>query len=306
MPLHLLGKKSWNVYNNDNIERVRRDEADAQAREEAAEQRMQEADAARRIAILRRETHLAPPPPEPRDTDQPTKRLHRDEEQEGQPRERKRRPRLRDEDDTAQEIRQAREDAQAGSRARQSLTHSRDATTTADAPLVDHAGHLQLILIPPISHRAEKNAEHEAEKSRKRKREEDLVTVRFSNAAGYDQDVKERPWYASNKLASERTTIAKSRGKAGAEDVKQDVGIDVVDDMRRRVRDQQRISSNDPLAAMQGAQKVLRQSRVDREKWERDREKEIKGLRLEEREKDERRKRRRHHHRRHIAVKDEK
>lgn len=53
MPLHLLGKKSWNVYNTDNIERVRRDEAAARAREEADEQRMQEEDAERRLKILR-------------------------------------------------------------------------------------------------------------------------------------------------------------------------------------------------------------------------------------------------------------
>ena len=33
MVLHLLGKKSWNVYNTDNVERVRKDEAEARARE---------------------------------------------------------------------------------------------------------------------------------------------------------------------------------------------------------------------------------------------------------------------------------
>ena len=61
MPLHLLGKKSWNVYNTDNVERVRRDEADARAREEAAEQLMQEQDAERRIALLRGEEPPAVP-----------------------------------------------------------------------------------------------------------------------------------------------------------------------------------------------------------------------------------------------------
>ena len=35
MVLHLLGKKSWNVYNSENVDRVRRDEAEAKAREAA-------------------------------------------------------------------------------------------------------------------------------------------------------------------------------------------------------------------------------------------------------------------------------
>ncbi|KAF8469710.1 hypothetical protein BDZ91DRAFT_63594 [Kalaharituber pfeilii] len=54
MPLHLLSKKSWNVYNADNIERVRRDEVIAQEKEEAEEQRMQQEDAQRRMLELRR------------------------------------------------------------------------------------------------------------------------------------------------------------------------------------------------------------------------------------------------------------
>lgn len=52
---HLLGKKSWNVYNQDNIERVRRDEARAKAAEEEAEHRKKDNDAAERLRILRGE-----------------------------------------------------------------------------------------------------------------------------------------------------------------------------------------------------------------------------------------------------------
>ena len=65
MPLHLLGKKSWNVYNHDNIEAVRRDEAAAAARQEARDQVMQEQDALRRTAILRGETPPTFPSPSP-------------------------------------------------------------------------------------------------------------------------------------------------------------------------------------------------------------------------------------------------
>ncbi|KAL7272444.1 hypothetical protein RUND412_004746 [Rhizina undulata] len=53
MPLHLLHHKSYHVYSAANIERVRRDEAAAKAKEEAEEQRMQEVDAERRMQILR-------------------------------------------------------------------------------------------------------------------------------------------------------------------------------------------------------------------------------------------------------------
>lgn len=53
MPLHLLQHKSYHVYSTTNIERVQRDEAAARAKEEAEEQRMQEADAEHRIRILR-------------------------------------------------------------------------------------------------------------------------------------------------------------------------------------------------------------------------------------------------------------
>lgn len=56
MPLHLLGKKSWNVYNQDSIARVRRDEDAAAAREAAEEQSVQESNARRRMRMLRGET----------------------------------------------------------------------------------------------------------------------------------------------------------------------------------------------------------------------------------------------------------
>ena len=53
MPLHLLGKKSWNVYNTDNIARVQRDEAEAQAREADRERRQRADDGETRLAQLR-------------------------------------------------------------------------------------------------------------------------------------------------------------------------------------------------------------------------------------------------------------
>jgi hypothetical protein len=53
MPLHLLHHKSWHVYNKDNVERVRRDKAKAQKKEDEDEMRMNIADQERRLAQLR-------------------------------------------------------------------------------------------------------------------------------------------------------------------------------------------------------------------------------------------------------------
>ncbi|RMZ75325.1 hypothetical protein DV737_g5337, partial [Chaetothyriales sp. CBS 132003] len=53
MPLHLLGKKSWNVYNADNIARVRRDEAAARAEAAESERRQHDREADARLALLR-------------------------------------------------------------------------------------------------------------------------------------------------------------------------------------------------------------------------------------------------------------
>lgn len=50
---HLLAKKSWNVYNKDNIERVRCDEAEARVKALDAESRAKSDDAAEQLRLLR-------------------------------------------------------------------------------------------------------------------------------------------------------------------------------------------------------------------------------------------------------------
>ncbi|KAK3110794.1 hypothetical protein LTR53_014548 [Teratosphaeriaceae sp. CCFEE 6253] len=275
MVLHLLGKKSWNVYNNDNVERVRRDEAEAAAREEAEEQRMQEEDAARRIAILRGEA--VAPLPESAPVDRPEAdassrtRRARDADAAGEPRERKRR-KLRGEDDTDADIRFARETAQSGEKAKEAFAR----TSADDGPLIDHAGHFQLIPAPDIKaiREAEKKAEQEAEKAKKRKREEDQVTSRFSDAAGYKQGMA-KPWYASNKPAS---AVSDAAGKAVVELDVPERDVWGNEDPRRKDRERSRISSSDPFAAMQHAQRQLKQSTQDKERWQRARLVELQAL----------------------------
>ena len=279
MVLHLLGKKSWNVYNGENVERVRRDEAEAKAREDALDQRTQEEDAARRIAILRGEeppalTNASEESANPAER----KRKHDD----GVPRKRRR---LRDEDDTDRDIRYAREDAQAGESAKRALVKRDD----EDAPLIDHAGNIQLIPAPDEKsiRRAEKNAEAEAEKAKKRKRDEDQFTMRFSNAAGI-QNGMEKPWYAASK------TGARVENATALPHV-QDKDVWGREDPLRKEREKNRISSNDPFAAMQQAQRQLKQSEGDKEKWRKERAVEMEALRNSE---DRRKKERKHRKRR--------
>ena len=288
MPLHLLGKKSWNVYNVDNVERVRRDEAEAQAREEAEEQRMQEADAARRIAILRGEEPPAIDPP-PALEGSPNA-AERQEHGSGLLRKRRRR---RDEDDTDRDIRYARENVEAGEKARRVLLKGKDG---GDAPLIDHAGHVQLIPAPDEKEirQAEKNAEAEAEKAKKRKRDEDQYTMRFSNAAGFNNGMA-KPWYAA-KASSESTPQAGSDAKSTALVLPhvQDKDAWGNEDPRRKERERSRISSSDPFAAMQQAQRQLRKSERDREKWQKERDVELEQLKRSEERKQRREKNRRH------------
>ena len=274
MVLHLLGKKSWNVYNTDNVDRVRRDEAEARARDEAHEQRTQEEDAARRLAILRGED-----PPELIEEEPAAE--HVSARSSAQPRKRRK---LRGEDDTAAEIRHARQDVEAGERARTTLAK---AGHDHDAPLLDHAGHLQLIPAPNERdiRKAEKNAELEAEKAKKRKWEEEQYTMRFSNAAGFNSSMQQKPWYAAKRDTQD----------SGAVVLEDTQGKDAWgnEDPRRREREQNRMSKSDPFAAMQQAQRQLKQSERDRESWKRERDREMEEMRAEKRERRHTRERRR-------------
>jgi len=276
MPLHLLPKKSWNVYNPTAIARVRQDEADAQAREEAAEQRMQEQDAERRIALLRGEK--LPALPEPDAEEEHTGKRRREH---GEGKERKRR-KLRGEDETDMEMRFAREDVEAARMARERVRGGRKGRREGSPELVDGEGHIQLFSKPrERDGRKEggKNAEAEVEKARKRQRENDKVTNRFSNAAGYGKGVQ-KPWYAAGEQGKPAVLLADVQEK--------DVWGN--EDPRRKEREQNRISSSDPFAAMQMAQRQLKQSERERERWKVEKEKELSELKRED---DRRRKRRR-------------
>jgi len=269
---HLLGKKSWNVYNADNIAKVKRDEAAAKALEEAEEQRMQEHDAERRMQILRGEI----PTPLPVEDTPASKDVNRQDRSYGSGRERKRRKKA-GENDTDFELRVAREDqTSAASRTETQLVVRKE----NNAPLTDHKGHISLFPSSSSHPHVEKNPEAEKEAAKKKREYEDQYTMRFSNAAGFKQGL-ENPWY--------------SKPRGGDVAVKEDevVGKDVWgnEDPRRRERAAKRVVDNDPLAFMKKGAAQVRQVERERKLWREEKERELKELADAER----RKKRKRRH-----------
>ncbi|OUM57713.1 hypothetical protein PIROE2DRAFT_17217, partial [Piromyces sp. E2] len=58
MPLNILHHKSWNVYNTENIERVRRDEAKAKEEEERKKEKAIQAEREFRLSLLRQKNSI--------------------------------------------------------------------------------------------------------------------------------------------------------------------------------------------------------------------------------------------------------
>ncbi|KAH8598281.1 hypothetical protein B0O99DRAFT_58399 [Bisporella sp. PMI_857] len=268
MPLHLLGKKSWNVYNQDNIQKVKRDEAAAKAIEDANEQRMQELDAERRMQILRGEI----PTPLPED-EAKEERTSRESYVHGLGRERKKRKRA-GENDTDFEMRIAHEHTTLSNIDKQVVLRKQ-----IDAPLVDHSGHIDLFPQEQTKKRVEKNAEAEKEAAKKMREYEDQYTMRFSNAAGFKQGL-ENPWYS--KSSGQRDLIEEAPSK--------DVWGN--DDPGRKKREVARIVSSDPLAMMRQGAAQARQVAKERKRWQEDREHELRELEAEDRRAKRRRRRR--------------
>ncbi|KAI1403309.1 hypothetical protein F4819DRAFT_451606 [Hypoxylon fuscum] len=274
MPLHLLGKKSWNVYNPKNVERVKRDEAAAKEREEAEEQRQQEVDAERRLAILRGEV---PPPLPPTssavDDEAPSRKRDRDEDPATSTRSGERRKRKRTgEDDTDFELRLARERTGAAQTTSDALVKSR-----SNAPLTDHAGHIDLFPEERTRMHSQKNEEAEKEAAKKKREYEDHYMMRFSNAAGKEGIVG--AWYAKGGDMKDGNLEAPSKDVWGNEDP------------RRKEREAVRVVSNDPLAMMKRGAAKVREVEKERRQLNEERERELKRLRKEEKRRERQRKR---------------
>ena len=148
-------------------------------------------------------------------------------------------------------------------------------TPASDAPLTDHAGHIDLFPVDmKEALRREKNAEAEKEKRKKERAFEDQYTMRFSNAAG--KNGLDSPWYSTQRKAPHPDEeAAAALNYPGLEN--KDVWGN--EDPRRKERDQARISSSDPFAFMQKAQTQLKKSKEDKKKWADERKRELKELR---------------------------
>lgn len=275
---HLLGKKSWNVYNTESIARVQRDEAQAKACEEEDERRMQEVDAERRIQILRGERPSTPPPPPlPASSDKPPRSDRNVTDDAGGYRKRRC---LAGEDDTDRDIRLARDDAVRATAKRDELAlTSRRKESDVQAPLVDGAGHINLF--PAAKQKAEKNPEAEAEASRKKRSYEDQYTMRFSNAAGFKEIAGRKPWYSS----------AEQDARAPASMSEKDVWGN--EDPRRKEREKARMNANDPLAAIKRGVRQLKTTEQERKRWNEQKRREIEALKAEEGQRSSQRRRKR-------------
>ncbi|RCI14257.1 hypothetical protein L249_6171 [Ophiocordyceps polyrhachis-furcata BCC 54312] len=264
MPLHLLGKKSWNVYNPENIARVRRDEAIAKAAEDAKEQRLQQIDSERRLAILRGE---APPPLESgRDDDDEAEIPHRSKKS-GSGRKRKR----QGEDDTDFELRLARE------KNRETERHGQEPqqrVVTSSAPIVDGAGHIDLFGDERSRAHAEKNAEVEAESRRRQQEYRDQYRMRLASAAG--KSGPSEPWYSQQDLVA-ATTEVPYKDVWGREDP------------QRKQRQVQRLAADDPLVIMNKGVSRIRELKAERKRLQEEREEELRSLKRCQRREDERR-----------------
>lgn len=161
---HLLGKKSWNVYNPAAIARVRRDEAEARTRQAENEKHLRDNEAEDRLARLRRTRGDAG------NLNDHSPHLHETP---------RRKRKLPGEDDTDREIRLA----------RQSQSQSHLASDDASVALFNRDGHIDLVQDKP-------NSSQVGDKSQVRKPGPDELGVKLIDATGR-QPGSAKPWYSS-------------------------------------------------------------------------------------------------------------
>lgn len=255
---------------------------------------MQDVDAARRLAILRGETPPPLPEPEP-DIDPSDKKFaRRDRDGAGAASFASRKRKRRGEDDTDFEMRVAQERAAMGDRiARELRAPLPDGSKSTETNIIGKDGHIDLVGPLPPTATTDKNPEYERDAAKKKREMEDQYTMRFSNAAGKDGFAAGDPWYARSGSRSSKRMPTK-------QELDQEIGIEAPtkdvwgnEDPRRKVREAERITSNDPLAMMKMGAKRVREIEKERRKENEERERELKDLQKEQRREEKRQRRER-------------
>lgn len=156
---------------------------------------------------------------------------------------------MANENDTDRDIRLAKHDVELRRNTHRGNLIFRNDNT----PLFDEAGHISLFSAESksASKRDEKNTETEIELLRKQCEYEDQHTMHFSKAAGYRQSM-ENPWYSSSKSLVSCSEMP-TKDIWGNEDI------------RRREREKDRISTSDPLTIMKRGVRQLREVEKARE-----------------------------------------
>ena len=226
---------------------------------------MQQVDAERRIKILRGERPPTPPPAPSLNLSEPGTLSDR-KSASGAGGFRKRR-RIAGEDDTDRDIRYAREDAAQAVAKREELMLASRKADTAQAPILDKSGHINLF--PAASAKTEKNSEAEAEAARKKRSYGDQYTMRFSNAAGFKESIGQKPWYSAEQNATAPESMSEK-------------DVWGTEDPRRKERVQARMSANDPLAVMKRGVRQLKATEQERKRWNEEKRRETEALKAEE------------------------
>lgn len=260
---------------------MRADEAAASARDEAEEKRQDEYESACRLATLRGLPPPAPlsPPPGPPKRD-------RDAGNNGKEfNDYRKRRRITGEDDTDRDIRLARQDRE---KQHESQNREQSKQPKNDGPLTDHAGHIQLFA-PPSTKDIRIKRDAEDEHRRREKESAEQHALRFSDANGLKQNIKELPWYAASRGYSGTEELDNKyihgEGLSSGKDAFGNV------DAGRERRDIARIASADPMAMMRKAQTKLKEVERERDGWKKERERELKEIEVMQEKNQRRRKR---------------
>lgn len=255
MPLHLLGKKSWNPYSPAAIARVQADEEAHEELQRDYAEKLSKYESQRRLAGLRGVAFsVRPPTPPPERIDKshvpPSSEQNQPREKDGFAKHR----RLRGEDDTERDLRLARSHVAEPARKH---VHGKDRALEVD--ITDRNGHIQLFEAP--------RPPGPVDRKKQRQDEEAESGMRFKHAAGYQQDVKQATWYSGTEALDD--SIAKR----------------IADENERsrdeswQKREQQRIDSADPLAKMRASVRKMKETKRARDAANEEREIELHRLR---------------------------